>query len=171
MDLSIREANEADADWIVPLNAANTPAVGEMNTARFSVLEAEAHAVLIAENDDGEALGFMIVMAPGRDYDSPNYRWFEAELESFLYVDRIAVAEEARGKGVGLALYAEALDMAEAHGAGQLAAEVNLKPENPASLAFHRKLGFAALGEQDLPDGKRVVMLARPTLNPEVVPA
>ncbi len=170
MDLNIREAQLEDIDWIIDLNQANVPAVGSLTREEYLDLEAMCHGVLVAEDEEGQRLGFIMLMAKGRDYASPNYRWFEANLENFLYVDRVAVSESGRGKGVGLALYSEALDMAEAHGAEKLAAEVNIKPKNEVSLNFHAKLGFVEIGQLERPDqGKVVVMLSRPTLNPEML--
>jgi predicted GNAT superfamily acetyltransferase len=166
MDLSIREAQLEDLDWIVQLNQDNTPQVGELTRAQYDDLEKQCIAVWIAETDQGERLGFVMLLAAGRDYESPNYQWFENHIENYIYVDRIAVTQTARGKGVGLALYAEALDLAESHGASKLAAEVNLDPPNPISMAFHEKLGFEQVGEQVAAhNGRKVAMLVRPTLN------
>ena len=168
MDLNIREAQLEDIDWIVDLNQANTPAVGSLTREEYDVLEKQCHGVLVAEDEAGERLGFIMLMVRGHDYASPNYRWFEENFDSFLYVDRITVAEEGRGKGVGLALYSEALDMAEAQGADKLVAEVNLKPMNEVSLNFHKRLGFEEVAQLTHEDqGKTVSMLARSTLNPE----
>lgn len=165
MDLSIREAVLEDADWLLDLNARCEPAVGYLDAARLSALEDQAHAVMIAETEDGTRLGALIVLAPGRDYFSLNYRWFEEALDNFLYIDRVMVEEGTRRAGTGLALYAEALEMAENLGAEKLAAEVNVDPPNPVSMSFHERLGFEKIGEQHLPDGKFVAMLTRPVLN------
>ncbi|MBB36418.1 MAG: GNAT family N-acetyltransferase [Hirschia sp.] len=167
MDLTIREAVLEDADWFLALNAANTPAVGPLDIDRLRALEDQSHAVMIAEDGQGERLGALVVLAPGREYFSLNYRWFERELDSFLYIDRVMVAESGRRKGVGVALYAEALELAEQHGADQLAAEVNITPPNPVSMAFHERMGFSRIGDQQLPDGKHVAMLTRKVLNPQ----
>lgn len=169
MDLNIREAQLEDVDWIIDLNQANTPEVGSLTREEYIELEPKCHAVLVAEDNTGERLGFVMLMVRGRDYASLNYQWFEQQLENFMYVDRIAVAEAGRGKGVGLALYSEALDMAEAHGAEKLAAEVNIEPMNEISLSFHKKLGFEEIGQLAHPaQSKKVSMLVRPTLNPEI---
>lgn len=167
MDILVREALEDDVDWILALNAANVPEVGELTRTTYLALEDQCHAVLIAEDAAGERLGMIMLVAPGHDYDSVNYRWFETELDNFLYVDRVMVAEAGRRKGVGLALYSEALEMAEAQGAENLTAEVNTTPPNPVSLAFHERLGFTQIGAQDTPGGKTVAMLCRKTLHPE----
>ena len=167
MDLNIREAVLEDTDWFLKLNAACEPGVGFLDEPRLRALESHAHAVLIAEDDEGERLGALVAITPGREYYSLNYRWFEREFDNFLYVDRIMVADSGRRKGVGLALYSEALEMAENIGAERVVAEVNVKPRNDVSLTFHDKVGFEKVGEQDLPDGKHVVMLSRQTLNPQ----
>lgn len=46
----------------------------------------------------GEADAFLIAFAQDADYDSPNFGWFKARLDRFVYIDRIAVAPSARGK-------------------------------------------------------------------------
>jgi len=166
MDVSIREAQLEDLDWIVELNQANTPNVGSLTREQYDDLENQCIAVWIAEDEAATRLGFIMLLAAGRDYASPNYQWFENKLDNYTYVDRIAVCESARGKGVGLALYAEALDLAESHGAKHLACEVNLDPPNPKSMAFHEKLGFKSIGEQVAShNGITVSMLVKETVN------
>ena len=54
------------------------------------------------------------------------------------------------------------LDRARALGLGEVTCEVNLEPPNPASLAFHARLGFRQVGEQVTKGGSvRVALLAR----------
>jgi predicted GNAT superfamily acetyltransferase len=78
---------------------------------------------------------------------------------AFLYVDRVVVAAEARGLGHARRLYD---DLAATAAGRPLCCEINLVPPNPASLAFHERLGFAACGEADDPrNGKRVRYLVR----------
>lgn len=112
--------------------------------------------------------GFVIVMAPGADYASPNYRWFEARLSGgtapggFRYVDRVAVAPAAQGGGVGRLLYEAVVADARTAGAAEVTCEVNLDPPNPASQAFHRHLGFVEVGSQwTYDDTVEVQLLAR----------
>jgi predicted GNAT superfamily acetyltransferase len=52
-------------------------------------------------DEGGTVAGFLIAMTPGVAYDCENFEWFRARYDSFVYVDRIVVAEEARGRGVG----------------------------------------------------------------------
>jgi len=96
-----------------------------------------------------------LVVALDQDalYDSPNFLWFRRRYPRFVYVDRVVVAETARGRGLARALYAEVSARAQSAGHGILACEVNLVPANPASDAFHARLGFAEVGRAKLPGG------------------
>ena len=76
---------------------------------------------------------------PGRPYDSANYRWFAARYDDFLYLDRVAVGERHRRRGVGGAIYEE-MEL-RARPSGRMLCEVNLEPPNHPSLAFHSARG------------------------------
>jgi len=89
----------------------------------------------------------------------PNHAWFLARHRAFLYIDRVVVAAQARGRGWARRLYEDAAAIA---GARPLCCEVNIVPPNEASLAFHERLGFVACGEAADPrNGKRVRYLER----------
>ena len=61
------------------------------------------------------------------------------------------------------AFYESVFERARERGANEVTAEVNLEPENPGSIAFHERLGFRQLAEQDTKGGTiRVALLARP---------
>ena len=70
----------------------------------------------VAVDNDQKVIGFILVFSNCSVYDSENYKWFmdhfnkpvedtEAMPEMFVYVDRIVIGEQFRGKGVGKALY------------------------------------------------------------------
>jgi hypothetical protein len=40
-----------------------------------------------------------------------------------------------------------------------LLAEIDLEPENPKSLSFHKKFTFKEVGRQSINDGKKLVSL------------
>lgn len=161
MGVAIRDAAPTDEDFILALNAASTPAVGEMALQAYRDIAAQAYRVLIAEAG-GEPAGFLILIRPGSSYPSDNYGWFENQFDRHLYIDRIAIDERAKGQGVGRALYDEALRLAEELGEERLTAEVNENPPNPQSMAFHEKLGFRHLLSRMSGSGKVVAMLERP---------
>ena len=55
--------------------------------------------------DDGGMLGFVICLPPATAYGSLDLPWFNQRYETFLYVDRIAVAEARETKGRRSRLY------------------------------------------------------------------
>jgi len=162
LGVTVRDAARGDEDFILALNAASTPAVGDMSAQDYREIATQAHRVLIAEAG-GVPAGFMILIRPGSAYPSDNYGWFEEQFDNHLYIDRIAVSKAAWGAGVGRALYEEAMQVAAALGEKRLTAEVNEEPPNPESMAFHAKLGFRHLVSRTSPRlGKVVAMLERP---------
>ena len=92
---------------------------------------------------------------------SPNFDWFAARLADFVYIDRVVVAAAAHGQGLGKALYERLFDEARVAGFRRITCEVNLDPPNPGSLAFHDRMGFVAMGETMLANGKTVRYFAR----------
>ena len=117
--------------------------------------------VLVARSGE-EVVGVVVTMGPGRPYDSLNYAWFVDRYEDFLYVDRVVVAPEARGRGVGRLLYEDAIARARRGGRPWVLAEVNVAPPNPVSQAFHASLGFEVVAERlNERDGKTVAMMVR----------
>ena len=161
-NITVRTWTAEERAVVLDMNNAAVPAVNAHTRESLVELEEQAAHTVVAEID-GVIAGFLLLLdGPGRDYDSLNYRWFCERYESLLYVDRIVIGEQSRGLGVGRHLY----QWAVAAGRGRwpvLCAEVNIKPRNDGSLAFHDSLGFEAVGEQDTEGGaKRVVLLARP---------
>ena len=89
--------------------------------------------------------------------DAPRF----AELVERVFVDRVVVAAEARGRGQARRLYEALFDRACRAGHDAIVCEVNIEPPNPVSRAFHRAMGFEMVGSADLPVGKRVRYLRR----------
>jgi predicted GNAT superfamily acetyltransferase len=146
-----------DLDALVALNDGAYPAVPITPRDEFAALVALGDLVLVV--DDGGPAGFVIALAPGRDYASENYRWFSARSTDFFYIDRIVVAPHLHGQGVGRRVYEAVFEAARSRGASEVTAEVNLQPPNPGSLAFHARMGFARVGEQPTKGGDVVVAL------------
>jgi two-component system, NtrC family, nitrogen regulation sensor histidine kinase NtrY len=166
-DVRVRAACAADHAAVVALNQEAVPAMNPITADFLERLAPAAAAFLVAERD-AALVGFLLAFPPGVAYDSDNYRWFAAwcgeRQRDFIYIDRVAVARAARGSGVGRALYA-ALDERLGAAPPLLCCEVNLRPPNPGSLAFHERLGFRVVGEQDTEGGsKRVALMVRGAL-------
>ena len=107
----------------------------------------EVGARTLGAEVDGELLGFVFVLDPGVAYASRNYAWFSERYEAFAYLDRVAIDERARRRGVGSAIY-DAIE-ADARDRGvPLLLEVNVEPPNEPSLAFHCGRGYAEVGRQ-----------------------
>ncbi len=138
---------------IQPITPAHSSAVLELNTRHENELS-PLDAVRLAGLVDasylagvvGDADAFLIAFDETSSYDSPNFIWFRERYPRFAYVDRIAVAEHARGRGLARLLYEALFAKARADGHGIITCEVNLDPPNPASDAFHAALGFREVG-------------------------
>ena len=105
-------------------------------------------------------LGFVICLPPQTTYGSLNYAWFNQRYDAFLYVDRIAVAEHQRNRGVGSILYEQVIANASKQSV-PVAAEVNRLPPNPGSMRFHDRFNFIKVGTLDHGQHKSVTMLLR----------
>jgi predicted GNAT superfamily acetyltransferase len=144
----LRTLEGDDLDEVLALNQRWVPHVGDLDRDRLAALVAQCSLALVARDADGALVGFVLVLAPGADYASPNYRWFAQRHDAFRYVDRVAVADGAGRRGVGRLLYGAVADHARASGAPVVCAEVNVEPPNPGSSAFHAALGFVEVGRQ-----------------------
>ncbi|MEQ8815229.1 MAG: GNAT family N-acetyltransferase [Thalassobaculum sp.] len=156
--VEIRPVRQGDLEALVPLNNAAVPAVNALRRQDFERFAALVPYFRVAVLGDA-AVGMMIALGPGVDYDSPNYRWFERRYDGFLYVDRIVVDPAARSAGIGAQLYADLAAAARDGGVPRLACEVNLRPANDRSLRFHERLGFRGVGTQDTENGSKTVQL------------
>lgn len=161
MPVVLRPVEAGDLSALVAINDAAFPAVPITPPDELAELIGMARLALVA--DDGEPAGFVVALPPGLDYASENYTWFSARSHDFLYVDRIVLARRLQGQGVGPRLYAAVEEAARADGATEITCEVNTRPANPGSLAFHARLGFAEVGRQATKGGDvEVALLARP---------
>ena len=110
--------------------------------------------------------GFLIAFDQTATYDSPNYLWFRERLDRFVYVDRVVVAADQRGRGVARALYEDLFARAIEAGHGRIVCEVNLVPPNPGSDAFHDRLGFKELGRGTVESRAKTVRYLERVLTP-----
>jgi len=152
----IRTLGSADLAAVLALNNAHAAEVNALTPAALAALvDAAAYACVVEGG-----LGFLIALDERAPAQGPNHAWFLARYPAFLYIDRVVVAPQVRGRGYARRMY-EALG--EPAGDRPLCCEVNLRPPNPDSLAFHERLGFVPCGEADDPrNGKRVRYLIRP---------
>ena len=156
---TIRPLEASDLLAVTAINNDGYPAVPITTVEEMAALVDLSSLALVAEDDAGVHLGFLLAMDPGQDYDSENYVFFDAAFDNHLYIDRIVLSEHARGLGLGGELYQRVFDKARADGRSHVTCEVNLEPPNPGSLRFHRRWGFQDVGTQPTKGGNVVVQL------------
>jgi len=146
----IRSYEPSDLPALLEVNQAGVPGVSS-ETAETLARWINLSTVFVAIDEKDTPHGFITLIEPGtRDYDSANLTWFEAYLAKYggdlIYVDRIAVAPEARGQQIGQDLYQAAFTAFAAR--GLIGCEVNLQPPSPGSVRFHTRLGFHRVGQR-----------------------
>ena len=104
--MEIRAAEKADYAAVLAMNEGALPHVSSLTEADFSVLAGQCFYFGVAWVD-GVVAGFLMALRPGENYQSLNYRWFCEQYVSFVYIDRIVVAPQFNGLGIGRALYAD----------------------------------------------------------------
>jgi len=109
----------------------------------------------------GSIEALLIAFDPDADYDSPNFLWFRERYPRFVYIDRIVVAPAHRGRGLARRLYDDLFEEARRRGHEQIVCKVNTEPPNPASNAFHARLGFVEVGRAVIPGGAKAVRYLR----------
>jgi predicted GNAT superfamily acetyltransferase len=156
--LNTRTLTPADRPDLLALNHESVAQLSELDEPRLGWLLSLAHTSLGVEHD-GRLAAFALAIAPGTGYDSENYRWFARRFERFLYLDRIVVAPELRRRGLASGLY-DAVEQA-ATPFERMVCEVNVRPPNEPSLAFHRSRGYVELGRLAHGEDKLVALLAK----------
>ena len=146
-------AASLDPAMLLALNAASKTETSELDADGLrDLLAASWQALAIGEGD-----ALLIALDQDSAYASPNFQWFKARHARFAYVDRIIVAEAARGRGLARRLYEHLFDLARTEEHDRIGCEVNLIPPNPGSDAFHAKLGFQEVGQAVLNGGPKTV--------------
>lgn len=151
--LSVADVTGAEGEALLALNNAHA--------VELSWLEPETLAHLVAEAFVARRIGMadalLLTFEQDADYDSPNFLWFRERYPAFVYVDRVVVADSARGRGLARALYDDLFAAAKAAGHERIVCEVNSDPPNPASDRFHAALGFVTVGTAQIHGGKKTV--------------
>ena len=101
----------------------------------YLVARSGAHAVLVAEDQSGDVVGFAS-FSPYRDRPA-----YSTTVEDSVYVRR-----DQQGKGVGTLLLGELVTLARSHGFHAIMARI--VGGHDASIALHRALGFEFVGTE-----------------------
>jgi len=151
--LTTQDLVGADGAALLALNNAHAVELSWLEPERLAHLVAEAFVARRV----GVADALLLTFDQAADYDSPNFLWFRERYDAFVYVDRVVVADAARGRGLARRLYDELFVAAKAAGHARVVCEVNSDPPNPASDAFHASLGFVPVGTAEIHGGKKTV--------------
>lgn len=127
-EIRIRTAGEADLDAVMALEQAAFPASAWERATMRAEIASEWGRYILAVDGEGAALGYAGLRAVGVEGD----------------VQTIAVAESARGRGIGRALLAELLAEAERRGVRELFLEV--RADNAAARGLYESVGFREIG-------------------------
>ncbi len=157
MNRAIRPLHEVDRVALLALNNDHAVELSWLEADRLAMMLGQAYYARGFGNVDAALIAFDGASA----YDGLHFGWFRARYPRFVYVDRVVVAARARGRGLARALYGDLFATAAADGQTLAAAEVNIDPPNPASLAFHAASGFLPVGEAPAPGGKSVRYFVR----------
>ena len=144
-------ANQNFLKEIFALNQDNTPEVGNLASIKELqnlVMQSSNNYYISLEN---KIIAFMICFRENSRYHSKNYKFFNKKENKFLYVDRIAVKDTYRRKGIAKTLYSIIETQANTESM-PLCCEVNTIPFNKVSIKFHKDLGFSQVGECDFID-------------------
>ena len=165
MSVIIRNVRDFDIDPVLSLNQAEVPHVGSVDEDRMRWFAEFATCFRVAVMADRVA-AYLVGFLPGSEYDSPNYRWFCDRYDQFAYIDRVAVAPFARRAGLASRLYDD-FSASLQDGTDILTCEVNIRPPNPTSLEFHRRLGFEQVGTRASEDGDKEVAMLLKRIRPQ----
>jgi len=151
---------DIDEHAVLALNAANELETSPLDVAGLRQLCEQAFHVGLV--DRGRA-AFLIAFDQDAGYQSQNFLWFKGRYRRFVYVDRIIVSAAARHQSLATRLYRELFDLAARSGHTLVTCEVNVRPPNPASWAFHAARGFTEVGRGESADKRKEVgYLLRP---------
>jgi predicted GNAT superfamily acetyltransferase len=158
---AIQNLNSRDVAMMLPLNNAHAEETSALDDASLTAL---IDTAFYARGIDRGATAFLIALDHKASYLSPNFLWFKAAREAFVYIDRIVVLSSARGRGIARLLYDDLFAAARKAGYDRVVCEVNIDPPNLVSEAFHLTTGFEAVGEATIRNGTKKVRYLEKTL-------
>jgi len=154
----IRDVTPSDFPTVLRLNDESVHFLSPLTPKRLEFLHEQAAYHRVVESG-GHIMAFLLALNEGSSYDSPNYRWFAARYERFLYIDRVVVSSEHQGRGAGHLLYSDIFAFARLQNTTYLTCEFDIEPPNEGSRRFHEGHGFREVGTQSVAAGKKQVSL------------
>jgi predicted GNAT superfamily acetyltransferase len=155
MEIQVRPFTEDDLADILALNLGALSQVSPLDSQGIKWF-AETTAYFRVAESKGKVAGFLIAVDHDSNYQSIYFQWFNERYPAFLYIDRVIVAEWARGKRVAWRLFEDVERFAASSGY-PLTSDAYSRPPNEISLAFHQKYGFELVGTQSVEGGAKEV--------------
>ena len=147
-------SKDLDESAVLALNRAFQTETSPLDSVQLRhFLQQAFHVGLCDKGRDA----FLFALEQDAVSSSPNFLWFKARYPRFVYIDRVVVAPSKRGMGLARRLYEELFAAAADGGHVLVTCEVNVRPPNRASDAFHSALHFRAVGRAEIADGEKVV--------------
>ena len=144
---------------IFTLNENNKPALGGLESLERLKELYDFSMLCGCSFFNQKLIAFCLLMDQSSNYDSPNYSYFKAKYDEFLYIDRVAVQADYQRRGTGTLLYENLYRLSKQRNI-PLCCEVNTFPLNQQSLDFHFKNKFQIIDEVDF-GKKKVAMLVK----------
>lgn len=136
---------------IFTINQENTPEVGSLSSIQELSNLINLSSINYYVSFQGDVIAFILCFKENSRYKSKNYKYFSNIETKFLYVDRVAVKDTFRHKGLGKKLYFLIESIANEKNI-PICCEINTLPPNEISLRFHKSLGFYQIGQYDFKD-------------------
>jgi predicted GNAT superfamily acetyltransferase len=155
--MQLSDITEAGLGQVLALNEASVPHVSSVDLEQMRWFAERAFYFRVA-HVDARFAGFLIGIRPGINYNSENYRWFCENYGDFGYIDRVAIAPEARRLGIASALYEDFAKELRGH-TQVMTCEVNIRPANAISMRFHQQHKFVRVASQKTENGSKEVAL------------
>jgi predicted GNAT superfamily acetyltransferase len=152
--ISLQEIDLASLCRLNNQFVAETSFLTEKAMSQLLGMAFSAKAVVGESTASPDAL--LIALDQSASYENPNFLFFRSRHERFVYIDRMITAAHAQRRGLGRRLYEDLFARVRQAGHAIVGCEVNLEPPNPASHAFHARLGFEEVGQATLQNGKTV---------------
>jgi len=164
LSVQLRQASAGDFNAILKINATSAPHVAILEAEDLHRMVALASFALVA-TDGVRVVGYALAFLSSDIYEGDEFQSFRSRfVEPFLYIDQIAVCPTARRANIASQMYAWLQQRSHELGIFTLCCGVNLRPANPVSMWFHRKLGFESVGDLETRDGLLVALLRNQAL-------
>ncbi|GMM51059.1 hypothetical protein DASB73_020170 [Starmerella bacillaris] len=153
VEFEYNSITESDIPILYGLNQQNKDKLSDVTPYRFRELVLESSWNCCA----GDANAFILAFDQDFPHTNPNFLWFKERYPNFVYVDRVCVTTQDRGRGIGKTFYNKLIDYMRDNDQTLIAVTINYIPPNMISETFHKTMGFQEVGKAVINNGARTV--------------